>query len=100
VKMLLCENFRWRHKSTLRIVAHHQQHTNKSDNRLATPHITLEQTVHLLTRLQVCINFPDHLFLRPCELEGQVVLIKLCDQCGVVENDSLVLVFSYKFQHE
>ena len=76
LKMLVGKDLCRCHQAALRSRADGEQHANKGNHGFSTSHIPLNQSVHLLTRLHVFKNLPNHTLLSVCELEGKMLRVK------------------------
>ena len=62
--MLLRQDFCWNHEGRLLACQSRCDHGNRRHNRLPTPYVPLQETIHLVRRTQVKANLV-HYFLLP-----------------------------------
>ena len=74
LKMLLCKHFRWRHDTCLITVSDCNQSCQYRNHCFAATHISLQQTVHLVTAFHVVADLSNHTFLSSGQREGERVI--------------------------
>ena len=62
------------HQTGLEAIVERHEHRQGGNHRLARPHITLEQTVHLLARTHIGTNLAKHTLLGVGEFEGDEIV--------------------------
>ena len=75
-QMLLCQDLRRGHQTSLVAVAYGDEHQQQRHQRLAASHVALQQTVHLFAGLHVVPHLADDPLLRTRQLKREVVFIE------------------------
>src|SRR5690606_25581821 len=94
LEMLLSQYFGRRHECTLRAAVNGKQHGDKRNDGFPAPYISLQQSIHLFSGTQVCIDFMNYSLLSVCQFKRQVIVVKLSDQCCGVEHLSAKFMLS------
>ena len=79
--MLPRQNLGGRHHAGLKTVIDGQQHRQQCHERLARPHVALQQAVHLVARHRILPDFAHDALLRPRQREGQHLFVKRIEHC-------------------
>ena len=92
LQVLLGENLRGSHDTSLEAVVYGDEHGHKRHKGLATAHVPLEQAVHLTARPHVVTNLVHHSLLSSRQLEMQIVMVKGVEDRAYLGED-IALVF-------
>jgi hypothetical protein len=71
-RVLLGENFRWRHDGGLEAALDRQEHRQKRDDGFAAPDIALEEAVHRVRLTHIVENLRQYTLLRSGELKWEL----------------------------